>query len=35
MILIRVGNQETYINNNVRAIEQIFVNEPIVNTYTS
>ena len=29
MILMRVGNQETTINNKVRAIEQIFVLDPV------
>ena len=29
MILIRVGNQETTINNKARAIEQIFVFDPV------
>ena len=29
MILMRVGNQETTINNKVRAIEQIFMLDPV------
>ena len=29
MTLMRVGNQETTINNKVRAVEQIFVLDPV------